>query len=466
MRRRDCLFTLIGSAVMAQTVDRTKPPQTPPLVAFKLPPIFETRLDNGLQVVLAEDARFPLVTARLSFAAGTKFDPADLPGLSQSVGALLTEGTKTRDSRQIAEQVASIGGTLQAVSSPDALTVAGNVLSEHMAEFIDLLADVARNASFPESEVALHKQNRTQELLEQHSDPGYLAEEASHKVIYGAHPYGHIGPTMASIERLNRDLLAGFRDRLLVPGNATLIVLGRIPARAQTVALIKEKFGAWQGKAVAQAPPAQFPEAKRELVLVDRPGSVQADIRVVRRAITRQSPDYFPLVLAETILGGGASSRMFLKIREEKGYAYDAHSELNARRDSSMFAAVTQVRNEVIEPALAAVFSELDRMAKEPVPAAELGDVQNYLTGHFVMGLESQNGLAGMINMVKVNGLSNDYLEKYTARVRAVESRQIQAVAEKYMDAGKASVIVVGDGSQIGKSLEKFGKFQVTKVNP
>jgi len=465
MRARFTVLCLIGTALMAQSVDRTKPPQTPPLPAFRLPPVSESQLDNGLAVALVEDPRFPLVTVRLSFQAGSKYDPANLPGLSQSVGAMLTEGTKARSARQIAEDLASIGGTLVASSSPDALTLAGSALSEHAGTLIDLVADVARNAAFPEEEVALHKQNRQQELLAQRSDPAYLADEAMHRVVFGSHPYGHIGPTAESIERLDRHALAAFRDRLLIPNNATLIVLGRLPERARMLALIGEKFGGWERRPAPEAPQARFPEQRKTLVLVDRPGSVQADIRVARRAVTRREADYFPLLLADNILGGGASSRMFRNIREEKGYAYDAHSELDARRDAGLFSAVTQVRNEVVEPALQAVFSELGRMAAQPVPAAELDDVKNYLTGHFVLGLESQDGLARMLNMVKVMGLPNDYLEKYTPRVRAVTPAQIQAAAERHMTPDKAAVIVVGDGAKIGKSLEKFGKFEVTKAD-
>ncbi len=460
------LILFAGSILMAQTVDRTKPPRTPPLPSFKLPPVFETKLPNGLEIVLVEDRRFPLVTVRLSFQAGTKYDPEDLPGLSQSVGSLLNEGTRKRTSRQIAEELASIGGTLLAQSGPDALTLSGNALSENAAVLFEILADVARNAEFPPAEVKLHQQNRKQMLLEQYSDPSYVADEQAHKEVFGAHPYGHIGPTMASLDKLDRAALIKFRDTYLAPNNATLILLGRLPERERTLELVRAQFGPWPQRQVPMPPAAASPEARKSIVLVDRPGSVQADIRVTARAATRRDPDYFPLLLANTILGGGTSSRMFLNIREQKGFAYDAHSELDARRDAALFAAVTQVRNEVLDPALSAVFGEMNRLAKDQVPAAELEDVKNYLSGHFVLSLESQNGLANLLNMVKVNGLSNSYLEQYTARVRAVNADQVRAAALKYMIPDRAGVIVVGDPAQIGKSLQKLGEFRTVKANP
>jgi zinc protease len=202
----------------------------------------------------------------------------------------------------------------------------------------------------------------------------------------------------------------------------------------------------------------------RSITLVDRPGSVQADIRVGRLAVDRTNPDFFPFVVANTILGGGTSSRMFMNIREKQGFAYDAHSALQPRLNAGMFIAVTQVRNEVLEAALKAVDAELETLAAQPVAATELADVKNYLSGNFVMGLETQGGVAGQLANMKLLGLPADYLETYTAKIRAVDAAQIQAVARKYMAPQVASLVVVGDASKIGKTLEKLGKVTVEKA--
>src|SRR4051812_44241114 len=162
MFRRILLATALGAlALTAQTVDRTKPPQTPPIPGYKLPPVFETKLPNGLGVVVVEDARFPLVTVRLNFQAGSKFDPKDLPGLAEATAALLTEGTKSRSARQISEETDDLGGTLGASAGADSMTVSGNGLAENLTRLLTLVADVSRNATFPQDEVDLHKQNRT-----------------------------------------------------------------------------------------------------------------------------------------------------------------------------------------------------------------------------------------------------------------------------------------------------------------
>src|SRR5262249_11045984 len=151
------IFSIAAAALMAQTTDRTKAPQTPPIPGYKLPPVFETKLPNGMGVVLVDDVRFPLVSARLNFQAGSKFDPNDMPGLAEATATLLNEGTKTRTAKQISEETDSLGGSLSGSAGSDALTVGGNALSDNLGRLLGLMADVAINATFPADEVALYK---------------------------------------------------------------------------------------------------------------------------------------------------------------------------------------------------------------------------------------------------------------------------------------------------------------------
>lgn len=458
-------IALTTSMLAAQNLDRTKAPASPPIPAFKLPPVYETKLPNGLSVVLVEDARFPLVTARLNFQAGLKFDPPDIPGLAEAVASLLNEGTKTRTARQISEDSDALGGSLGASAGPDAMTVTGSALAENLSKLLVLMADISINATFPRNEVDLHKQNRLQSLQAERSQPEFLAEEKILQVVYGSSPYAHVGPTAESIQKLDTKVLAAYRDTYLVPNNATLLLLGKLPARAELMKTIAQQFGAWPRKDIPAAPKMDLPAPRRQIVLVDRPGSVQADIHVGRLGPTRVSSEYFPLAVGNNILGGGTNSRMFKDIRERDGYAYDAHSEYGTNRDAAMISAVTEVRNEVIEPALQAVLAEMDKMATIPVPADEIGNVKNYMAGLYLLRLETQDGLASQLNNMKTLGLPNDYLETYTTRVRSVEPDQILAAAKKYLAPGQAAVIVVGDAAKIEEALKKFGDVTVTKAN-
>jgi zinc protease len=446
-------------------MDRTKPPQTPALPIYKLPPVFQTSLANGLSVLLIEDRRFPMVTARLGFQAGSKYDPAALAGsLSEAAAGLLIEGTESRTARQIAEQTAALGGSLHASSSPDHLQLAASALSENLPQLLNLVADVACRASFPEEEVELYKQNRAQELLSQRADASFQADEKFAELLFAPHPYSRQDPTLDTIDRLDRAALAGFRDRSLTSNNAVLVLLGALPPRERALELIAAEFGAWQSRELPPPPPASFPEPGRSIVLVDRPGSVQADIRIGRLAVPRHHPSYFPLLVGNTILGGGASSRIFANIREKKGYAYDAHSAAYPLQDSGSFAVVTQVRNEVLVPAIQALLDEMHQIGAQPVSAEELDTARNYLSGVFVIRLETQDGLASQVAAVKLLGLPLDYLEQYTRRVRAVSPEGILAAAARFMDPQPASIVVVGDASRILAPLESFGKVKVEEA--
>jgi zinc protease len=463
MLRPTVLLTLAALSLTAQTVDRTKPPQTPPIPTYKLPPVIESKLANGMSIVLVEDNRFPLVTARLMFLGGARLDPADLPGLAEATAAVLTEGTKTRTSRQISEEVDTSGGALGAGAGPDAFTISASALSDHLSRMLVLVADVARNATFPQDEVDLHKQNREQELMSEKSDPSFLASEKMAELLYGSSSYAHIAPTTAAIRKLEPKMLATYRDTYLVPNNAVFIMIGKLPARDAVLKVIGEQFGSWQQKTLPPFPKTNVPAPKRQIVIVDRPGSVQADVHVGRIAPNRLSSDFFPLLVADNILGGGTNSRMFLEIREKQGFAYDAHSEYSTKRESADFEAVTEVRNEVMEPALRAVLAEMDKMAAAPVSAQELTGIKNFMAGLYLLRLETQDGLANQLNNMKALGLPNDYLETYTTKVRSVEPAQIQSVAKKYIAPAESTIVVVGDASKIGDAVKKVGEVKVVK---
>ena len=445
-------------------MDLTRPPQTPALPVYKLPPVLETKLDNGLAVLLIQDHRFPMVTARLGFQAGSKYDPPSLPGLSESTATLLSEGTWNRTARQIAEEVNGIGGSISASSSADLLVLGGNALSEYLPKLINLMADVARNASFPEDEVELHKQNRTQELLSQRSDASFLADEKFTELLFAPHPYSRQDPTLESIAALDRLALAGFRDRSLAPSNAVLVLLGALPPPQEALDIVRAEFGSWQAREAPAPPPAEFPEPQRAIVLVNRPGSVQADIRIGRLGVPRHHPDYFPLLVGNSILGGGTSSRLFMNIRERQGFAYDVHSAAQPLQDSGTFAVVTQVRNEVLAEALEALLAEMRQIGSHPVSADELEATANYLSGVFVIRLETQDGLAAQVAAVRLMGLPLAYLENYTTRVRAVTREEIRAAAARYVDPERAAVVVVGDASRIAAQLESIGKVTVEEA--
>ncbi|HEY3938642.1 MAG TPA: pitrilysin family protein [Bryobacteraceae bacterium] len=455
-------FFCSSALLLAAEIDRTKPPVTPPIPDVKLPAAEEFQLDNGLRVVVSRDPRFPLATIRLAFLAGSKYDPKDAPGLSGNVADLLNQGTTSRSASQIAIASADLGGQIAANSSEDVLTVAGSCLSENTAAFLGLLADVAQNASFPDDEVQLEKQNRLQILRGERAQADYLGREALSAALYGDHPYSHIGPTEESIAQLDKKSLENFRDTYLVPNNAYLILVGRLPSASEVKKIVAAQFGKWQKKDVPDYHPPAIPANHKQLLLVDRPGSVQANIFSAHLAPNYSSPDYFPLAVGNMILGGGANSRLFNDIREKRGFAYDAHSITHPLQETGSVSAVTEVRNEVVEPAMQALNGDLTAMSKENVSAVELSESKNSYAGRFILRLERQAAVADQLETIQTQNLPKDFLQMYTTHVRSVEPDQIRATG-KYWDPDDATVVVVGDASKIEKSLEKYGSVQLVK---
>jgi zinc protease len=435
---------------------RSEPP--PPLQPrpIIIPTPRETVLSNGLTLVVVEDKRLPLVSYRLAFRAGGAFDPPGLPGLIDLLAGLLPEGTTSRTSKEIAEEIARMGASLSAGANSDYTIVAASALSQFNEPVMDLLAEVALEPSFPENEVALAKQNTKESLRQQRAQPSFLASEMVARVMFGRHPYSVVAPTPESIDRVSRDEFVRFHRSKIVPNNAVFIVVGDIRYE-DILKRVESLFSTWEkGEDVVADFPAPPVRSKRTAYLVDRPGSAQSNIVIANSGITRTSPDYFPLMLMHTVLGGTASSRLFMNLREDKGYTYGAYSNLDARRSAGTFRATAEVRTQVTGDSLKEFFYELDRIRNTPVSEKEIADAKSYLTGVFPIRLETQEGLTDQLVQIKMMNLPNDYLERYRDRVQAVTIDEIRRVAERYVRPDEAALIVVGDGTSVLDQIKPY----------
>ncbi|HEY6119686.1 MAG TPA: pitrilysin family protein, partial [Pyrinomonadaceae bacterium] len=308
---------------------RRQPPTPLSPRPISLPSPQETMLANGMTVVIVEDSRLPLVSFRLAFGFGDAHDPANLPGLSDMLAGLLTEGTESRTSREIADDVALMGATLTAGASSDYTTVAGSALARFSETILELIADVTMYPSFPEHEVELIRQNSKESLKQQRAQPSFLATEMVSRVMFGAHPYSQVAPTPESLDATTRADIADFHRNKYVPNNAVLIAVGDLRAE-DTVKRVEDLFGKWEpGKPVVNDFAAVPVRSSRSAYLIDRPGSAQSNIVIANNGITRTNADYFPLLLMHTVFGATASSRLFMNLREEKGYTYGAYSNLD-----------------------------------------------------------------------------------------------------------------------------------------
>jgi zinc protease len=421
-----------------------------------LPTAYETILPNGLTVIVVEDSRLPLISYRLAFRTGDAHDPPSLPGLMDMLTGLLTEGTETRSSREIADEVARLGATLQAGANSDYTTVAASSLTIFGEQVLELLADVSLRPVFPESEVELAKQNTKESLKQQRAQPSFLAGEMAARVMFGDHPYHVTAPTPESVDATTRERLVEFHRSTFVANNAVLFVAGDVQQNS-LLKQVENLFGGWQpGNVPAVNFPAPPERTSRTAYIIDRPGSAQANIVIANAGIMRTSPDYFPLLLMHTVLGANASSRLFMNLREEKGYTYGAYSSLDARRTAGTFRATAEVRTPVTGDSLKEFLYELNRIRNEPVSEKEMADTKSYLTGVFPLRLETQEGLVDQLLQIKMFGLPQDYLETYRNEIQAVTIEQVQEVARKYVRPDEAAIVIVGDGAQLLEQVQPY----------
>jgi zinc protease len=439
----------------AESFRAQAPPPLPPR-ALNIPDFVETKLANGLDVVIVEDHRLPLISFRLAFRSGDANDPPGLPGLTDMMTALLNEGTASRTSLQIAEQVERLGATLSAGANSDYTTIAASALSVYSDQILELMADIALNPSFPENEIELTRENAKQMLIQQRAQPNFLASERMASVIFGRHPYSIVSPTPESLDAMSRDTLRDFHRSMLVPGNAVMFVVGDV-ARDTVVERLNFLFGKWKQQPTHEpsfpAPPVRI---SRTAYVVDRPGSAQSNIVIANLAINRTSPDFFPMLVMNTILGSNASSRLFMNLREEKGYTYGAYSSVDARRVLGTFRATAEVRTSVTGDSLKEFFYELDRIRDEDVSEKEITDAKSYLTGVFPLRIETQEGLVDQLVQIKMMGLPEDYLHIYRQRINEITIGDIRRVARQHVTPDKAALIVVGDAKEIVPQIAPY----------
>jgi predicted Zn-dependent peptidase len=450
---------------MSEDFRRTAPAPLSPR-PFSIESPFETTLSNGLKVVVVEQGRLPLVSFRLAFRSGEINDPKDSIGLTSATMHLLSQGTETRSSREIAEAVERLGASLSASSSSDNTIVSASVLTAYRAEILKLMAEMILTPTFPENEIALYKQNTIENLKFQRSQPGFLADEQMSRILYGAHPYSIVAPGEADIEKLSREHLVNHHRRTFVPNNATMIVVGDVDKDA-LVGELETLFGDWQKGSVESSEFDALPQrSETTLTIVDRKGSAQSNIVLSNVAIKRNHPDFFPLLVMNQILGAGASSRLFMNLREEKGYTYGAYSSLDARRLAGAFEATAEVRTPVTGDSLKEFFYELKRIRDEDVSIEELQDAKNFLTGVFPIRAETQEGLTNLIVQQQLYDLPADYLQTYRENVNAVTSEEIRRVANQYITPDKIAIVIVGDAEEVLPQAESYSqKIEIFDTN-
>ena len=461
-------FLLAVLAVPALAAEKKPlPAELPPFGKDRplpVPNIAESKLPNGLTVWLVRREGFPRVAAVLAVRGGTAADPQGAEGIAELLADTVREGTKTRTSRAIAEELQGVGADLGSFAGADALYLTVSGLGTGAAKMVEVLADVARNASFPAAEVELAKGNALQGLMARESTPEFLAQKALARAVYGDHPYRVVAPSRETLQAATAAQLAREHARRFRPDRALLVVVGDFDAAAVQAAIGKH-LGPWTaGGSPLPDTPAPPPAGPRRLLLVSRPGSVQSLVLMGRPVVTVTDPAYYPLLVANTIVAGSFGSRLVENIREDKGYTYSPGGGVSTRAKGGLLTMRADVRSDVTAATLTEMFYEQDRLASTLPTDEELSRAKRYQAGLYLLRNQIQGAVAQTLASNWVNGLPPGALAEFVTRVNGVAAAQVREAGRSFYPSSRQTVVVVGDAAKVKEELAPFG--EVTEVAP
>ena len=445
---------MLGAAAWAPALlAREAPPAPAEPRAFALPAKDTVTLPNGLRITFIEYGLVPKVTLVASLRTGN-IDDGGRTWLPDVVTEMLKEGTRLRSSATIARDAASMGGALSIGAGMDTTTASMSVLSEFATDAAGMLGEVLRQPLLPESELARIKANFERNRSISVTEPGSIAGAAFASMVYGDHPYGRRLPTAEQLAGYTIADVRKFYADNFGARRTTIYVAGRYDRKALEAAL-RKAFGDWQ----AGPRPARLVRAPVQAAqsrLIDRPAAPQSTVRLGLPVADASQPDYLPLALTNTLLGGSFASRITSNIREQKGYTYSPSGSVSNFYRVAQWMEAADVTSADTAAALAEIYKEVDRLRNEPPTAEELAGFQRYMAGLFVIRNSSPNGVLSQVAFLDLHGLPDSFLTNYVQNVYAVSPAQVSAMAQKWIDPSKMTLVVVGDLATVGESVRKL----------
>jgi len=445
-----------SASATARSVDRTVKPAGQADPSVRLPVLDRRRLASGLEIVVVEHRRLPLVSAGLVVRAGSANDPAERHGLAKMTAAMIDEGTESRSALEIADAVDRLGARLGLFASVDSSGASIGVLRKHQEPAFAILADVLRRPSFPDEELERQRARLSTQLMQERDRPEALARRVTARVLFGdAHPYGHdAAGDQDSIAAMTTDDVRGFWQRAWHPGQSTLVVVGDIDA-ATVERLASDALGDW---AAADAAPPQVADANpatgRRIVVVDRPGATQSMLTLAHLGVARSTPDFFATLTMNSALGGMFTSRINMNLREDKGYTYGARSYFGYRLARGPFAVSCSVETKNTAPAVREVVRELeDVRGRRPLTSAELDHAKSALVRGFPRTLETVGDMAAAVREIVLNRLPDDHFNTYVEKIQAVTLDDANRAATEHIHPDQLLIVVVGDAKAIRDDL-------------
>lgn len=445
-------------------LDRSAPPAPGRSRPFHFPPFLRQTLANGLEVLAARLPGVPLVSLELVTPAGGQLDPRGREGLAALTAGVIDEGTERRSSLEIAAHVERLGGYFVAGIDWDEGFIATGLLAEHLPAGLDLLTEVATEPTFPEEEIERLRKQRLTEIVRRRQDPGLLAEDHLASVIYRGTVYDHPPAGLPeSLAALTRDDLVGFYRSYYTLAGSRIIAVGDLDPEE----LLRDVEGRFA--ALPPGPPetpviVPSPLAGVEVHIVDRPGGAQTELRIGHAGVPRTNPDYIPLIVLNTLLGGKFTSRINLNLRERHGYTYGASSRFTPRLGPGPFVVDAAVATESAGAAAAETLGELRRIREELVEPRELEETLSYVGGVFPYTFQTTSDLAKRLETLAVYGLPNDYFERYLERLPTITREDLLTVARRHLHPDRIAVVAVGPAETLVPQLEPLGPVTVAPL--
>jgi zinc protease len=473
LRRAPFLIALLvllslSWAVNGQTPQATPPPPAQPRSGTFPKPVEQT-LPNGLRVIVIERHESPLVSAQVVIKNGGEVDPPELAGVADMTASLLTKGTQSRDATKIAEEIESLGGSLDSGARWDSSFATVGVMSDKISPAMEILADVERRPTFKSEEVERLRQQYLDNLTLALGEPGSIARFVAARVVFGDSPYGHpLSGTTESLTRISAADIVKLHGRFYRPDNAILVIGGDISGK-DGFALATKYFGDWQKPSTPLpsfgAGMKGMPPESGRIVVIDKPDAGQAAVYLAHLGIDRRDPDYFRGIVANSVLSG-YSGRLNQEIRIKRGLSYGAGSTLDTRRDVGPFVASAQTKNESGAAVADLLLGEIGRLSSAPPNEVELTPRKAVLIGNFSRNLETAQGLVSQVASLALYGLSLDEINRYINNVQAIGTADVQKFAGTRLDAKTSNIIIVGNAKLFLPELQKkYPKVEVIPVS-
>jgi zinc protease len=418
---------------------------------YRFPAFERSRLDSGLTVVSCHMPGRPLLTASVLLPGGGSTEPVEQAGVSVLMARALSEGTRRRDAMGFIEASERLGAEIHADTTWDASVVSLEVPRSRFGPALGLLAEMLLEPAFPAEEVDRLREERLNDLLQAKADPRRRVERLFAETIFDPGvPYARpLAGSESTVPALDREQVARRHQELLAVPGATLVVAGDIDGLDVT-GLAAEYLAGWSVTAgdVSAAPAAEHPQGPR-LLLVDKRGAPQSEVRIGHLGLARRNPDFHAVSVLNAVLGGTFDSRLNRLLREERGYTYSISSSFEMRRARGPFAVRTAVHSEVTVPALIDILGVVRGVRDAELEQRELDSARDYLVGVFPLRFESPAQVCAALSGLIVQQLPDDELDSYRPAIAAVTGSDVLAAAQRHIRPDELSIVVVGDAASL-----------------